>query len=899
MGAARYVGRVGGLAIALGVGTAILTGQGVAHADDTDTSKPASTPAGTSTADTSAAGGAVSVDKHAAGKHRSTGGTSLADTVKGIAGRVSAEHDKRVAKAEQAAADEVSSQTDEQTGSGTPAASRRVDRRTHRHDAGSGAPSQGATIPAAPDAASQEPPRVTWSKNSRGVAGRDSGAGTVTTSNVTTASVTSTTVTSLSTSSTVGTHAPAMPTATPTAPVTVSTLLTSLRHAFDPLSSTGGTTPVGGSVADLVLLAGMRREQQALVLPGPTVTVTEGVIGGCVVGATCTTANGSTYTLVSAPNKGGKLALDATTGAFTFLPFAPETSANGPSGQESFSVLVAQNTNFTTFVTGLPIVGSTLIAPVIMTLQQHNILAPLIGTAARQDVTANIDDLRAPAGMPVAFTTMVTSWDGVQISTNFFPAITTNNPDLGALGYETIFNGPGLAQAGATNPNDPFVSTFRTAGYNVVTWDPRGEFDSGGVLQLDSPQYEGQDVSQLISWVAGLNGVQLDNPNDPTMGMVGVSYGGGIQLVTAASDDRVDAIAPGWAWNTLPESLYPDKAFKTAYSSLLLLGLVTAGARINPQIYGGILTGDTLGILTPRQIQLLQTSGPGQTVRGITAPTLFIQGTVDVLFPLEQALLNAALLPTTTPEKMLWFCGGHGSCLPGQGNGVADSIWVMGETVDWMNEWVKGEPPADPSTFEWTDQTGDRWTSNLLPTQAGFYDSTSSVPPTAWTTGKVLPIIPIVGGSGPGPYVPLPYSLGNGSVASNAVTIALNNPSTDANVVGAPHVVINYSGLGTSRHIYAQIVDKSTGLVVGNIVTPVPVTLNGRDQTATIDLNDIAYTVSPDSQLELQIFTTATSYLNLTQYGFVDIKGVQVTLPTTTQGTNVGPNVVPVGLVAV
>ena len=33
MGASRYVGRVGGLAVALGVGTAILTGQGVAYAD--------------------------------------------------------------------------------------------------------------------------------------------------------------------------------------------------------------------------------------------------------------------------------------------------------------------------------------------------------------------------------------------------------------------------------------------------------------------------------------------------------------------------------------------------------------------------------------------------------------------------------------------------------------------------------------------------------------------------------------------------------------------------------------------------------------------------------------------------------------------------------------------------
>lgn len=55
MGAASYVGRVGGLAVALGVGTAIATGYGVASADTTDSSPPPSTNASTtepSTTDT-------------------------------------------------------------------------------------------------------------------------------------------------------------------------------------------------------------------------------------------------------------------------------------------------------------------------------------------------------------------------------------------------------------------------------------------------------------------------------------------------------------------------------------------------------------------------------------------------------------------------------------------------------------------------------------------------------------------------------------------------------------------------------------------------------------------------------------------------------------------------------
>src|SRR5882757_2942950 len=49
MGAASYVGRVGRLAVALGVGTAIATGHGVALADDSPSSDSSSTGAVQST----------------------------------------------------------------------------------------------------------------------------------------------------------------------------------------------------------------------------------------------------------------------------------------------------------------------------------------------------------------------------------------------------------------------------------------------------------------------------------------------------------------------------------------------------------------------------------------------------------------------------------------------------------------------------------------------------------------------------------------------------------------------------------------------------------------------------------------------------------------------------------
>ena len=102
---------------------------------------------------------------------------------------------------------------------------------------------------------------------------------------------------------------------------------------------------------------------------------------------------------------------------------------------------------------------------------------------------------------------------------------------------------------------------------------------------------------------------QYENP-DPAIGMVGGSYGGGIQLVTAGIDPRVDVIVPGIAWNSLVDSLYPNQTFKTSYASLLLLGLVTTGSRINPALYPAFLLGALVGILTPGQQALLASSGP-------------------------------------------------------------------------------------------------------------------------------------------------------------------------------------------------------------------------------------------------------------------------------------------------
>src|SRR5690348_17771384 len=162
---------------------------------------------------------------------------------------------------------------------------------------------------------------------------------------------------------------------------------------------------------------------------------------------------------------------------------------------------------------------------------------------------------------PVAFArdATITSFDGTQIALHFFPAA---GLAPGAKAPTVLF-GPGWGSGGDTNQESATdtgtgiigVGPLRHAGYNVLTWDPRGFGSSGGTVEVDSPQFEGRDVQALISWVAQQPEAQLDAPGDPRLGMSGGSYGGGIQLVTAALDPRVDVIVPDIAWQSLITSL--------------------------------------------------------------------------------------------------------------------------------------------------------------------------------------------------------------------------------------------------------------------------------------------------------------------------------------------------------
>ncbi|MDQ1319574.1 MAG: type transport system ATP-binding protein [Actinomycetota bacterium] len=856
MGAARFIGRVGGLAVALGVGVAVSSGHGVAFADVGDSGAADSARSGSPTD----SAGAPSAAK--TGPARATRGTAASRSAGDGSGGGNG-------------------------GSDGPAASTR----TNLVAAPAAAATARSSAKVAP-ASTIDPPQSAVGLGS--VSGETDSAATATAGAVAAAEV-------------------SVPEPVAAEADSVTTYLVA---ADDRVSDDAGTNPLGPAVSPMAwaLLSVARRETIAAaavidtpvasvvgteqsnngVTVAPTLELVNGVIQGAL-NATSERGLPMTYTFAGS-SAGGKMDIGnvpvtpslSDPQSYTILPYANWLDS-GVKGSEQFSVRVSEVTDFDAFLTGIPLVGDLLFKPIIGLLQElpliSTLLAPIIGGSIVAAIDVAVNTL-APADTPVAFTYKVTSFDGVQISTNFFPA-------SGLVAGEdapTALNSPGLGGAGRTNPYDrtnsqsyqPSVRDIRDAGYNLITWDPRGEFASGGVLQLDNPFYEGRDVSAIVSWSATDTPAQLNGPDDPKVGMVGGSYGGGIQMTTI--DPRIDAIVPGIAWHSLNEALYPNDIFKSAWSVVLGLSLVTAGATINNQIYAGVATGLLFNWVSQTAQAVLGSSGPTALLNEMKAPTMFVQGTVDALFPLNQAIQNAQTIlanPFGTEVKMTWFCGGHGYCLDPVN--PTQTPRMVSDTIAWLDTYVAGtgDPAEDIPVFQWYDQKGVYHQSDLLPFDPGFNEVN---PFSADGTGGLLPIIPLIGGSGPLQGTGLPSSVTSwplnqvfATEANNAVNVAVT-PNVGDQFVGTPELTLTYTGLGTGKAVFAQLVDDATGRVVGNISTAVPVTLDGRERTVTIPMQSIAYTAGAGDSLTLQIAAYSTLYSN-SSIGLINISDIQLDLP--------------------
>jgi ABC-2 type transport system ATP-binding protein len=447
---------------------------------------------------------------------------------------------------------------------------------------------------------------------------------------------------------------------------------------------------------------------------------------------------------------------------------------------------------------------------------------------------------------------VVRSFDGTELHVSFHVAKPGKR-------VPTILMTHGWGGTRERNPDAPSsaanagTAALRKAGFNVLTWDSRGFGESGGTVTIDYRKNEGRDVRELLDWLARQPEAKLDRKRDPRVGMHGGSYAGGIQFVAAAIDRRIDAIAPSIAWHSLLTSLYRAETIKGGWSSILYAAGQTG--RLDPHITSAFAGGVAGGTLSAEDRAWFASRGPGALVRRIKAPTLILQGTPDTLFTPSEAIDNHRILRRKrVPLKMLWFCGGHGSCMTGEGT----AGHLERRVIAWLKRYVARKKVRTGPGFEWLADDAKWRSARSFPPRRGAPvvgqgSGTLAVSPADTLSGTPIAAAPAV----------------------NALNVAI--PEVTSQVVGRPSLRLTYSGTGTATHVFAQIVDESRNLVLGNQVTPVPVRLDGATHTITRSLEGVA---AAGGRYRLQLIGGTQVYGPARGAGAITFSAARISLPT-------------------
>ena len=277
-------------------------------------------------------------------------------------------------------------------------------------------------------------------------------------------------------------------------------------------------------------------------------------------------------------------------------------------------------------------------------------------------------------------------------------------------------------------------------GYFVISFDQRGDGASEGSVGLIRPEQEGEDVSRIIDWAVRNLPVSLRD-NDPLVGMIGESYGGGVQLMASVRDKRIDALVPMTTWFNLDEALFPNGVPKSDW--LLFLGSV--GFTMNPlHMDKGVSTGVMSELFGKGDTQLRQQLRRNSLIdhcsagHGPQADALLIQGLRDVLFSFNHAL-NARQCFQQAGRDVRLVAVEHGHLMPGSQWSPSLPAWHMQseiscaghtlKTQDLILDWLNGKLRQDTQALARVPAlciTGDAIADTRIVEETGDW---KSIPP--------------------------------------------------------------------------------------------------------------------------------------------------------------------------
>lgn len=191
-------------------------------------------------------------------------------------------------------------------------------------------------------------------------------------------------------------------------------------------------------------------------------------------------------------------------------------------------------------------------------------------------------------------------------------------------------------------PTGQIAKQMWQEGYWLITWDQRGHGGTDGVIDVMNPDLEVRDLSTVLDWAEqNIPRLARDDNDDIQVGMVGESYGGGVQLMGTMLDTRIDAVVPMTTWYDLETALAPGDVPKGGWiRTLKLMGDWVNFRKLNPPLRDAFKKAMAGEMDQQVREDYASHSMAYYCNQGMApgANALLIQGFRDVLFDVEQAL---------------------------------------------------------------------------------------------------------------------------------------------------------------------------------------------------------------------------------------------------------------------
>jgi putative CocE/NonD family hydrolase len=489
-----------------------------------------------------------------------------------------------------------------------------------------------------------------------------------------------------------------------------------------------------------------------------------------------------------------------------------------------------------------------------------------------------------PASAALAYTetdVRIESFDGTEIAATLF------EPDAPGR-YPVVLGTHGWGGSRSRG----LGRTYAPRGYVVLSYDSRGFGESEGEVGVDGPK-EVADVSALIDWLEGRENVRVRGANGASVGMVGGSYAGGIQLNAAAVDDRIDAIVPRIAWHDLNYSLQPNGVVKTVWGAgLYAVGVAGSRTRVvsgdasprtrvddasrglDPNVHRAFAEGVALNGYSEASEAYFAARSPYHKMDDLDVPALFVQGWTDHLFVPNEAIWNfEAFRERGRDAKLVMYNGGHAQ-IPVDASPQQDASAREAATRAWLAEHLGSRDDASiEAVFDGQDvlvyeaQPGRMRGADAIPqrdadtVELDLADGASGAAAQAGASLVANTVVPTSNS-----YVVSESRDSPGSVAFEfdaADAFGLDD-GQQADLLTVPELDLRLRTLGTEATLFVRIVHvdaDGTETHINDNVTPLRVD-HAPDEVRTETLELIAFQryVSPGDAIRLVIDATDAAF---------------------------------------